>query len=237
LAAEKAGKTLLQYFDWMDEKIFISIIRSKLHLDEHKVRAKKCDVKEIPQSIANKFLKENHLLGGARKQTFCVGVFFEGDLVHVQTYGPARMSKKFEWEAIRSCSKMGWHVQGGLQKCDKYFMRKVSPGSIVSYVDLALGGGSAESLNPGWSLVSTNRPSGTWVRTVDTDTSGPLFVKAASARLLSADKLLGFEVGSRYPVLHEDGSKFTNDDVLVAEGYVQAFDVGTRTFGWRAPAN
>lgn len=238
LAAEKDGKTLLQYFDWMDEEIFISIVRSKLHLDENKVYAKRCEVKEISQREANKFLQVNHLLGANKGQTFCVGIFYQDELVHVNTYGPARLNKNFEWEAIRSCSKMNWHVQGGLQKADAFFIKSKVPKSIISYVDLALGGGVAEAQNPGWKLRSTNPPSATWVFLGRTGTldGKPPFVSAASARKLSADKLLGFEVGSKYPTHYPDGTVFTNDDVLLAEGYVKVFDVGTRTFVWRAEA-
>lgn len=235
LAAEEEGVTLLQYFDWMDEEIFISVVRSKLHLDENKAPARKCEVKKISQKVANEFLRDNHLLGATKNQTFCVGLYYGDDLVHVQTYGKARMNKNYEWEAIRSCSKMNWHVQGGVRKCDSYFIKTVSPNSIISYVDLALGGGVTEANNPGWKLLSTNKPSATWCYVGSSaDLAGkPLFVRDSSARKLSADRLLGFEVGSKYPELHPDGSPFTNSDVLLREGYVKVFDAGTRTFGWR----
>lgn len=239
LAAEKEGKTLLQYFDWMDEDIFTAIVRSKLYLDENTAPARKCEVRRISQKEANLFLRENHLLGATKGQSFCAGLFFEDELVFVNTYGPARLNKNFEWEAIRSCSKMNWHVQGGLQRADAFFKREASPESIVSYVDLALGGGGAESQNPGWALVATNKPSATWVFVGGAGAIGgkPLFVRDASARRLSADRLLGLEVGGKYPSHHSDGSVFTNSDVLLMEGYLQVFDAGTRTFGWHSPAS
>lgn len=232
LLAEANDKRLLQYFDWMDEDIFVSVVRSKLKLDSHRVYARKCDVREVSQRDANRFLRENHLLGAARRQTFCVGLFFDDELVHVNTYGPARLNKNFQWEAIRSCSKRDWHVQGGIQKADSFFMKNRSPESIVSYVDLAISTGSTEAKNPGWRLISTNKPSATWVRVVDSDVM-PRFVKDASARRLSADKLLGLKVGEKYPSHHPDGSVFTNDEVLLAEGYLKVFDAGTRTYGWK----
>lgn len=234
LEAEAAGKTLLQYFDWYDEEIFLSIVRSKLKLDEHRVAARKCEVREITQKEANGFLRENHLLGAARGQTFCVGLFFQEELVHVHTYGPARLNRNYEWEAIRSASKMNWHVQGGYRKCDSHFFRKAAPKSVVSYVDLALSTGATEAANPGWRLLSTNRGGEMWVKIFTGP--GPAFIRGASARRLSADRLLGFEVGAKYPSHHPDGRVFTNADVLLAEGYVQMFDAGTRTFAWGSPA-
>lgn len=234
LKAEEAGKTLLQYFEWMDEEIFISIVRSKLRLDENRIYARKCEIKEISQTEANRFFKENHLLGAAKKQTFCVGLFFEGELVHCHSYGPARLNKNYEWEAIRSVSKMNHQVQGGFSRCDKFFFTEKKPNSVISYVDLALSTGSTELMFPGWSLKSTNKPNATWVYVGNKTNVGkqPMFIKDASVRKLSADKLLGMEVGEKYPSHHEDGSVFTNDEVLELEGYVKVFDVGTRTFVW-----
>lgn len=235
LEAEAEGKTLLQHFDWYDAEIFESVVRSKLHRDENRVAAKRCEIREISQRDANRFFKENHLLGATKGQTFCVGLFYEGELVHAHSYGPARLNKKYQWEAIRSCSKMNWQVQGAFSRADKLFFKTVDPDSVISYVDLALGRGETESNNPGWKLISTNRPSATWVFMGSDAERGskPPFVKDASARKVSADRLLGFEVGEKYPTLKSDGSKFTNEDVLMAEGYTRIHDVGTRTFGWR----
>lgn len=233
LEAEADGKTLLQYFDWMDEEIFLSVLNAKLHRDEHRVGARQCEVKKISQADANRFLSENHLLGASSGQSFCVGLFYEEELVHVNTFGKARFNKTFEWEAIRSCSKRGWHVQGGLQRADAFFKKLEKPDSIVSYVDLALGSGEAEASNPGWKLITTNKPSSNWVNVAGGDDQ-PTIVKSSSARRVSADRLLGFEVGERYPKFHEDGSKVTNAEVLLSEGYLEVYGVGSRTFGWRA---
>lgn len=235
LEAEANGKTLLQHFDWYDDEIFESVVRSKLHRDESRVAAKRCEIREISQNDANRFFKDNHLLGATKGQTFCVGLFYKGELVHAHSYGPARLNKKFQWEAIRSCSKLNWQVQGAFSRADKLFFKTVNPDSVISYVDLALGRGDTESNNPGWELVSTNPPSATWVFMGSDSERGskPRFVKDASARKVSADRLLGFEVGDKYPALNPDGSKFTNSDVLKAEGYIRVHDVGTRTFAWR----
>lgn len=234
LSAQENGFTLLQYFDWFDEEIFLSVIRSKLKMDENKAYARNCEIRRITQKDANRFLKENHLLGPAKKQTFCVGAFYGEELVHVNTYGPARLNRNYQWEAIRSCSKMNWHVQGALQRCDKFFKNSESPESIVSYVDLAISDGSTESMNPGWSLKRVNSSSSTWVYCGLPEYLGdkPLFVKGNSARMVSADRLLKMEFGEKYPEKHPDGSPFTNEDVLICEGYLEMRDAGSLTFGW-----
>lgn len=238
LTAEAEGKLLLQHFPWYDRDLFLSVVRAKLHQDERRVGARQCELRVIPQREANAFLRENHLLGAARGQTHCVGLFYEGELAHCHTYGPARLTKKFEWEAIRSCSKRGWLVRGGFSRCDRAFFREVGPKSVVSYVDLAISTGATELSNPGWKLLTTNPPSATWVRlTTAAEDSRPLFLKDASVRRLSADRLLGLTGEHRYPSLNPDGSPLTNEQVLLSEGYVKCYDAGTRTFGWREPGS
>lgn len=232
LAALDNGFTLLQFFDWMDEDIFFSMVRSKLGKDEYKVPARKTTVKVVKQSEANKFFAENHLNGGSNKQTVCVGLFHDDVLVHVNSYGPSRFNKGFQWEAIRSCSKMNYHVQGGFSRCEKFFMENYQPNSIVSYVDLSVSAGSTDVLLDGWQKVRVNRPSATWVNLLNN--GNPPFVRDGTARRVSADRLLGFEVGEKYPLLFPDGSKVDNDFVLLSEGYVKMFDAGTVTFGYRS---
>lgn len=233
LEAEADGKTLLQYFDYMDEDIFLSIVRAKLKMDEVRIGARETIVQKISQRDANRFFEENHLLGGTRGQEYCVGLFHEGELVHVNSFGKSRFNENFEWEAIRSCSKKNYHVQGGLQKADAFFFRNVLPSSVISYVDLALGGGEAESKNPGWELLRVNKPSSVWVNLLGEDDL-PTVVKSTTAAWVSADRLLGLEVGEKYPTHHEDGSKFSNADVLLSEGYVELYPPGNKVFGWNS---
>lgn len=229
LAAMESGFTYLQYFDWYDEEIFFSILRSKLGLDEFKVPARKTVVREIRQSEANRFLNENHLFGAGSKQSVCVGLFDDGgELVHVNTYGEARFNKNVEWEAIRSCSKMNYHVQGGFSKCEKYFLGKYAPRSMVSYVDLSFSDGSTDGLLDGWRLQKVNKPGAVWVNLLNNDY--PAYIRDATARRVSADRLLGYDVGEKYPRFDVDGRKITNDDVLLAEGFVKVYDSGTMTF-------
>lgn len=233
LLAEKNGKQLLQYFDWFDEEIFISIIKAKMMKSETKIFAKKTVLKEISQNHANKFLQDNHLIGRSNGQEFCLGLFHNDDLIHVQTYGPARISNKAEWEAIRSCSKINYVIPGAFSKCDKYFFNKINPDSVVSYIDLSVSQGKTELLFDGWNIEATNKPSATWSKLHPKSKDEKRFVKDSTARRISADRLLGFEVGDKYPRFDEDGNKVTNDFVLLSEGYVKVYDAGTRTILWR----
>lgn len=231
-AAEKEGKILLQYFDWHDPGVFTEIVRAKLKRAQNTVFARRCEIREVSQAEANRFFADNHLLGGSNKQTLCVGLFYEGEMVHCQTYGPARISKSAEWEAIRSCSKLNYHIPGAFSRCDKYFFSSKDPESVVSYVDLSISQGHTDSMFSGWTHTATNRPGATWVKTIN-NPAYPMFIRGGTARRVSADRLLGFEVGDKYPRYNEHGEKITNDFVLESEGFVKVYDAGTKTFIWR----
>jgi len=232
LLARENSFVLMQFFDWFNEEIFISMIEAKLHLSKNRTYARKCDIKEISQKEANKFLKENHLLGGSTGQTYCLGLFHNNELVHVQTYGKSRLNKNYEWEAIRSCSKLHYHVIGGFSRCDKKFFEENNPSSVISYVDLATSPRGPESTMDGWKLSHISKPTATWVNLYPSENK-KTFIKDSTARRISADRLLGFEVGDNYPRFNEDGSKITNDDVLILEGFVKVYNCGNLVYVWK----
>lgn len=233
-AAEDQGKVLMQFFDWMDEGIFVNLVQSKVGRLPHRVHARQCEVRTIGQPEANRFLADNHLLGGSNGQTHCLGLFLGDKLVHVQTYGPSRFNGAVEWEAIRSCSLLGHHVPGAFSRCDAHFFRQMQPISVISYVDLNTGVGHTEGAFPGWRMVKRNRPSITWVR-MGNDGTLPPYVRDSAARRLSADRVLGFEVGMKHGRTAEDGTPLSNADVLLMEGYVPVHDAGTKVFLWERP--
>ena len=51
------------------------------------------------------------------------------------TFGKSRFNKKYEWELLRFCNKLGYHIPGAAGKLLKYFERNYHPKSIISYAD------------------------------------------------------------------------------------------------------
>ena len=51
------------------------------------------------------------------------------------TFGKSRFNKKFEWELLRFCNKLGYHVPGAAGKLLKHFERNWNPKSLISYAD------------------------------------------------------------------------------------------------------
>lgn len=235
---EKSGIKLMQYFDWHDKKIFMSMVKSKLNQTSEKIYAKKTVLKEIGQPEANEFLKENHLLGGARGQSLCVGLFHNDELVHVQTYGKAFNNKNFEWEAIKSASKLNTRVVGAVSKCDSYFFEKINPESVVSYVDLSTSQGETVSMSDMWEFSHISVPSVMWVkfRKTENNLNSPMFIKDSSVRRASAPRMLKLDSDEFYSDLGVEGSGVTNESIMLSEGYVKVYDCGTKVFRYRRSA-
>lgn len=133
---ESKGLQLFRIFstEWeLKEKIWKSVILSKLGKTK-RIYARNCIIKEIDSKTTNDFLEANHLQGKA-KQSVRIGLFHGESLVSVMTFGKSRYNKNYEYELIRFCSEINTTVIGGASKLLKYFERKYSPKSLISYAN------------------------------------------------------------------------------------------------------
>lgn len=131
------GIQLIHVFDteWMNKREIVkSIIASKLGYYSSKIYAKNCEIKYIDNSTKNKFLENNHLQGND-KSSIKLGLYFEGLLVSVMTFGKSRYNKKYQYELHRFCNKLHYQVVGGASKLLKFFIRNIDPSSIITYAD------------------------------------------------------------------------------------------------------
>lgn len=222
-AARDTGFTLLQYFEWMDRDIFVSTVRSALGLWSSSVNADSCVLREISKDRADEFLAENCLFGvsDSTRKVCCLGLFDNDDLIFVQTYSLSNPESDFQWELTRSCSKIEWNVQGGFDRCNDYFVDNMNPKSLVYYVDLTSGCDKVDSF--GWSVIGASEPKFTWVSLNNGD--GPEFIRDID---FQDDSIINLHESKSH-----DGTKLTNADVLMSEGYVQVFDCGTSVNVWR----
>lgn len=156
LLAKKNGYHLIQIFgdQWQfNQDIVKSVIASKLG-NTKKIYARKCEIREIPNGIKNKFLNENHLQGQDRS-SIRYGLECQGELVAVMTFNKTKYSKEFDWELTRYCGRKFHTVVGGFSKLLSHF-RKNHTGSIVSYSDSMWSNGGAYEKN-GFTLVRENK--------------------------------------------------------------------------------
>lgn len=120
--------------EWINKKdIWKGIISNSLNLSK-KVFGRKCNIKEVSKSEKSLFLNKNHLQGNDNSSIY-FGLFLNNELVSIITIGKSRYNKKFEYEIHRFCSKIGINVIGGFSKLLKFFEKKFSPSSIITYAD------------------------------------------------------------------------------------------------------
>ena len=112
------------------------IIKAKLKalfgIEQKRVYARKCVIKEISASVKNEFLNQYHIQG-EDKSEIKLGLYYNDELVAVMTFGKPRFNKNYEYELIRYATSK--HVIGGAGKLLKYFERTYKPKSIITYAD------------------------------------------------------------------------------------------------------
>lgn len=129
---EKQGIQLLHIFEIEDIDIWKSIISGKLKKNT-RIFARKCQVKELSFDETKIFLEENHLQGFCPAK-YRYGLFYNGELVQVMTFGVPRFNKRYDFELLRLASKKFTSVVGGASKLLKFF-RDSHTGSIISYAN------------------------------------------------------------------------------------------------------
>ena len=140
LAAALRGITLYHVFEteWdtsIGQNIWKSIWNNTLG-KSRTVYARKCEPRILTYEEHCTFLKLNHIHGYTPAK-YAVGLFHEGELVSAMTFGVPRFNKKFNFEIIRMCSKLGMSVTGGASKMLRFFERLVGTQiTIISYADL-----------------------------------------------------------------------------------------------------
>ena len=145
LLAEDKGIFLYHIFEheWNDSRIkpiIISQIKNILGINERKIFARKCELKEVSSKEARKFLEENHIQGHS-SASVRLGLYYNSELVSLMTFGKPRFDKNYQWELIRFCNKKDTSVVGGASKLFSKFISSYDPSSILSYSHIDKGTG------------------------------------------------------------------------------------------------
>lgn len=113
-----------------------SVLASRLGVVGFKVAGRKCVVKSVNVGDVKAFLLENHLQGFVRS-TINLGLYFEGELVQLMTFGKARFKAKANYELLRLCTKRNYSILGGSEKLFKHFVANylLSGETVLSYCD------------------------------------------------------------------------------------------------------
>lgn len=142
---EKEGIQLLQFtdIDYLSKKeIVLNIIKAKLGISNTRIYARSCEVKEISKKQKSDFCAANHLQGNGHSQIE-YGLFYNGELVSVMTFGKRKITKgKPKMEIIRYCNKLNYNIVGGASKLLKYFIENNECSNLITYSDNSISNGN-----------------------------------------------------------------------------------------------
>lgn len=213
-SAHNEGISLVQFTDeqWRDKQdICKSIIKNRLGMSE-KINARECCVREISFSDYKTFCKQNHISGYSQAK-IRLGLYYNDELVMIQSYSKSRHDKSFDYELIRMCSKLNHVVVGGSSKLFKAFKDDHPQSSIMTYSDRCIGEGLGY-INLGFEYIRSTTPGYGW-----TD-GNHLYNRQNFQKHMLSDRLKNFD-----PSLSEK-------DNMVANGYRKYWDCGNNVYGY-----
>jgi hypothetical protein len=149
LECREKGVQLLQVFEheWKNRKPQVKgYLQSKLGLNSLKIGARKCDLRVVPKKQALQFLRDYHIQGVGINNTYCYGLYYQGDLVMMITIGKHHRGNP-ELVLHRCVAKHGVTVSGGLSRLCKH--AKSIHGVYYTFVDLRWSTGDSWIKN-GW---------------------------------------------------------------------------------------
>lgn len=136
-ACDEKGIRLIHVFEdeWIEKRRIVeSRLKNLLGIYDKTVFARKCEVRDVTSREAELFQNSSHIQGSVRAKVR-LGLYFEDELVALMTFGKSRFSKTYEWEMLRFCCKLGYHIPGAAGKLLRHFERTYKPKSLVSYAD------------------------------------------------------------------------------------------------------
>ena len=182
---------------------------------DHKIGARQCTIKEVDSKTSKEFQEDNHIQGKAISSKD-IGLYYNNKLVSLMTFSKPRFSKKYEYELVRFCNKLGWHIPGAASKLLKYFENKYHPKSIVSYADRrwTMNNGNTVYDKLGFKLYNISEPN-YW------------YFKNSSIQLESRMKYQKHKLSKLLDVFDKSKTEFEN---MKNNGYHRIFDCGNLIF-------
>jgi hypothetical protein len=121
--------------EWMFKQ---KIVKSRLLSMVGKAKrvfARNCKIREVNDLEANSFCEHNHIQGSV-SSSIRLGLYFNEEIVAIMTFGKPRFNKKYDWELLRYCTKLGTTVVGGASKLLTHFNKiKKDQETIITYAD------------------------------------------------------------------------------------------------------
>ena len=139
ILAQKQGIRLIHIYeyDWLDQQkqlIIKSILKIACNKIDNKIYARNCIIKKVKSSDLKSFCDANHIQG-YRNAKVTYALCYNDEIVQMMSFSH---HKEYEWEIIRSCTKLNTQVIGGVNKLFKAFIRDQKPNQVFSYCDFNL---------------------------------------------------------------------------------------------------
>lgn len=202
--------------DWNSNQPLVKErLKSKLGIGE-RIYARLCDVNVIDAAEKNEFLERVHIQGTC-PSSINYGLYYNGKLVAVMTFGKSRYDKKISYELLRYAS-IG-NIVGGASRLFKRFEKDHAPESVVSYADRMWNtGGVYEKLGFGYS--HSTDPAYYYTKDYITFENRVKYQKHKLPKLLE-----DFDVS------------LTEWENMKINGYDRIWDCGTAVYKWYKNAN
>ena len=180
-----------------------NIIKTHLKLNNKSIYARKTYIQHIDKKTTKEFLDSNHLHGHI-SCSLSIGLFHDGNLVSVATFGKPRFNKNYDLELFRFCSLKGVNVVGGLSKIISYISKHENK-SLITYSHRRIFSGQGY-INSGFKLLKHTTVGYFWF----SDKHGII---------------------SRYNTQkHKLNTKLTENEYMRLAGFMKIYDCGQSVF-------
>lgn len=203
------GYRCIHVFDWDNPVQIVNLLEER-----ERIYARKCTVQLVDVKEEKQFLRDNHLQGYV-KSDVCIGLYANGTLVAIMSFGTPRYNNNFQFELLRYCSIK--NIVGGAEKLFAHFVHNYNPTSIVSYCDLSKFVGTTY-IKLGFKLQSINIAAHWYNMYTHKHFTDNL------VRQRGVDQLLGTNYGK--------GT--SNEEILVSLKFVKIYDAGQATYVWKS---
>lgn len=215
IEAKNLGVHLINLFDidWSDK--VKSILHDYLVPSVH-IFARKCECKEVKKDVANEFLELYHLSGGSRNSKFHFGLYYNGELISVMSFGIRRFCGGIE--IMRYAVKHGLAIVGGANKLFRHFIEAYSIDEVFTYSDNDYFTGDVYR-RLGFDFISYTDPSYYWYN--------------GHKGALKREQCQPKKLIEKYPELYDPNAKSVENDIMLKLKYCRVHRAGNSKWLWK----
>lgn len=205
--AQRNRYRCIHVFDWDNWEDVVELI-----LPRNSMYARKCTVQSVGLDECIEFENNYHIQKACKGQIKRYGLYHDGELLELMTFGNPRYNRKYDFELLRLCTKSGISVVGGASKLFAAFLRDNPDKSVISYCDLSKFSGEVY-INMGMKLHHITEPSKIWSKE-------GRYVRDSLLRQRGYDQLFNASYGK--------GA--SNEELMVEHGWLPVYDCGMSVY-------